>query len=89
MVTQHRMLAWQLCGFTGDQDQYCLETLYFCDFTAGGGGWSGTPVPPSRSAYVDGLKPYLVANEGRMSTEQLMRFWYLSQGPYSTTKRSS
>ena len=33
------------CDFTGDWDQYCLETLYFCDFQGG----SGPPVPPSGS----------------------------------------
>ena len=31
----------------GDPYQYCLETLYFCDFLRGG---SHTPVPPSGSA---------------------------------------
>ena len=38
------MLACKLCGFTGDPDQYCLETLYFCDFSEGGG--VQTPCPP-------------------------------------------
>ena len=46
------MLAWQLCDLSGDLDQYCSKTLYFCDFPeGGGGGWggggwgSGPPVP--------------------------------------------
>ena len=33
-----------LC-FSGDPDQYCYETQYFCDFS-GWGGESGPPVPP-------------------------------------------
>ena len=32
------MLAWQLCDFSGDPDQYCYETLYFAIFSRGGGG---------------------------------------------------
>ena len=36
------MLACKLCGFTGDPDQYCVETLYDGDFSGG----SGPPVPP-------------------------------------------
>ena len=38
------MLACKLCGFTGDSDQYFYETLFFCDFSGGGG--SGPPVSP-------------------------------------------
>ena len=44
MMAQHIMLA----DFSGDPDQYCKETLYFCDFPGGGGGGSG---PPSKSQY--------------------------------------
>ena len=42
------MLAWQLCDFSGDPDQYCSETLYFCDFSGGG---VRLPVPPSGPAH--------------------------------------
>ena len=31
--------------FSGDSDQYCKETLYFCDLGGGGGGGS-SPLPP-------------------------------------------
>ena len=34
-------------GFSGDPDQYCKETLYFCDFQGGSG-----PPAPSGSAHV-------------------------------------
>ena len=48
------MLTWQLCDFLWDPDQYCKETLYFCDF-------SGGPAP-SGSAHVVALtcRVYLV-----------------------------
>ena len=36
--------------FSGDLDQNYLETLYFCDFSRGGGG-SGSLPPPSGSAH--------------------------------------
>ena len=32
----------KLCDFSGDPDQYCYETLYFCDFSGG----SPDPLPP-------------------------------------------
>ena len=32
--------------FLWDPDQYCKETLYFCDFSGGGGGGVWTPCPP-------------------------------------------
>ena len=36
MMAQHCMLAWQLLiFFLGDPNQYCLETLHFCDFSGG------------------------------------------------------
>ena len=49
-MAQQRMLAWQLCDFSGDQDKYCYETLYFCDFSGGGGGVE-PPVLPSGFAH--------------------------------------
>ena len=42
----NRMLAWWFCDLSGDLDQYCLETLYFCDFQGG----DPYPLPPSGSA---------------------------------------
>ena len=44
-VLHSSLLAWSLCDFLGDPDQYCLETLNFCDFSGGGGWWSGPPAP--------------------------------------------
>ena len=42
-------------SFLGDPDQYCNESLYFCDFSGGGGG-SGPPVfPPLRYAHATGV----------------------------------
>ena len=38
-----------LCDFLGDPDQYCLETLNFCDFSWGGG--RSRPSAPSGSAH--------------------------------------
>ena len=38
------MLAWYLCDLSGDPNQYCSETLYFCDFSGVGG--VRTPSPP-------------------------------------------
>ena len=35
-----------LCNFPGDTDQYCLETLYFCDFSGGAGGRPDALSPP-------------------------------------------
>ena len=43
-MAQHRMLAWSLCDLSGDLDQYCLETINFCDFSGGGDG--PDPLPP-------------------------------------------
>ena len=37
MMAQHRMLAPELCDFSGDRDKFCEETIYFCDFSGGGG----------------------------------------------------
>ena len=34
-----------LC-FSGDLDQYCKETLYFCEFSGGLGVALGLPVTP-------------------------------------------
>ena len=36
------------CHFLGDPDLYCWKTLYFCDFSGGGGP---APCPPSGSAH--------------------------------------
>ena len=36
--------------FSGDPDQYCKETLYFCEFSGGGGPDPLSP-PPSGSAH--------------------------------------
>ena len=41
MVAQHRKLARKLCGFTGDPDQYCKESI-LCFYRVGGSG----PLPP-------------------------------------------
>ena len=38
------LVAWKLCNISEDPDQYCLETLCFCDFPGGGGGLA--PCPP-------------------------------------------
>ena len=38
------------CDFSGDLDQYCLETIFFVMFKGGGGGVR-TPCPPSGSAH--------------------------------------
>ena len=43
-----------LC-FSGDPDQFCYETLYFCDFS-GGGGPDLLPPPPSGSAHISKYK---------------------------------
>ena len=37
--------------FQDDPIQYCKETLYFCDFSGGGGGGVGHCPPPYRSAH--------------------------------------
>ena len=37
------------CDFSGDLDQYCLETLFFVIFKGGGGG--RIPCSPSGSAH--------------------------------------
>ena len=48
------MLAWQLCDFSGDQDQYCQETLYFVTFQVGGGGGGGPdPMSPPSGSFHD------------------------------------
>ena len=63
-MAQHRMLAWPLCDFSGDPDQYCLETLNFCDFSGGGGG--PDPLPTSGSAHNNqGLVPKVLCQNLR------------------------
>ena len=37
------MLALEQSDFLGDPDQYCEETLYFCDYS---GGQGPDPMPP-------------------------------------------
>ena len=49
MTAQHWMLAWLLCNFSGDPDQYCNINSIFCDFKWGSG--PPTPPPPSWSAH--------------------------------------
>ena len=51
MMAQHSVLAWYLCVFSGDPDQYYKETLYFVIFQGGLIFTSGSPPPtPSGSA---------------------------------------
>ena len=73
MVAQHRMLACKLCGFTGNPDQYCLETLYFCDFSVGSG-----PLPSSVSVHDTKHKcPSCLCSKHRLCARWLILFTYL------------
>ena len=60
-------------SFLGDPDQYCWETLYFCDFPGGGGGgWGyGRPAPTP-------LDPRMISIFVQVSVAEhagLSRYW--------------
>ena len=57
------MLAWLLCDFSGDPDQYCKETLYFYDF-------SGGPDPLSPA-----LDPPMKVRQVACEMEIWMKYW--------------
>ena len=73
MMALYRMLAWKLCDFSGDLDQYCIETLYLRDFSGG-----RTPLSPSGSARMAGVRGPEVEMLVRPSRVQLL----VEGGPY-------
>ena len=44
MMAQHRMLAWELCDFSGDRGNFDKKPYIFVIFQGGGG--VRTPCPP-------------------------------------------
>ena len=73
------MLAYKICDFSEDVDQYCKETLYFVIFQGGGGPG---PLPPSGTADdTSTLHEYcsvtiITVVHGILQPKHLRDYWY-------------
>ena len=71
MMAQHWMLAWKLCDFLGDPDQYCKENLYFCDFSEGFGPHVSPLDPPMQISMLNSTGHAISTAENNLNTEEL------------------